>query len=228
MPASIVAIVPARDEADRVSDTLDALQTIEGVTRLIVVDDGSRDHTAALARSGGAEVLKAAPSGRPGGKGRALIAGLSQARRHEPEVVLLADADLGPSASQLGLLAGALDERRPASIAVFPPATGGGFGLVKRFARWEISRRTGFTPTEPLSGQRALHADALNTLPGIAPGFGAEVGMTLDLLAAGIEPFEVPILLEHRPTGRNVPGFVHRTRQGLDILHALGGTRIPW
>jgi hypothetical protein len=52
--------------------------------------------------------------------------------------------------------------------------------------------------------------------------------MTLDLLAAGIEPLETLVPLEHRPTGRTLSGFIHRARQGLDIIHALRGARIPW
>src|SRR3712207_8532993 len=44
----------------------------------------------------------------------------------------------------------------------------------------------------PISGQRALLTPALDALQhGIAPGFGAEVGMTLDLLSAGIKPLEI-------------------------------------
>jgi glucosyl-3-phosphoglycerate synthase len=52
--------------------------------------------------------------------------------------------------------------------------------------------------------------------------------MTLDLLAAGIEPLEIPLSLTHRPTGRNLRGFAHRARQGLDVVRALCGARIPW
>jgi hypothetical protein len=52
--------------------------------------------------------------------------------------------------------------------------------------------------------------------------------MTLDLLLAGIKPLELQLSLTHRPTGRNLPGFAHRARQGLDVARALGGTRVPW
>ena len=115
-------------------------------------------------------------------------------------------------------------------MATFPPAAAkGGFGLIKNLSRRAILRRTGYAPAEPLSGQRALLVTALEALHrGIAPGFGAEVGMTLDLLLAGIKPLELQLPLTHRPTGRNLPGFAHRARQGLDIARALRGTRIPW
>jgi glucosyl-3-phosphoglycerate synthase len=227
---STAAVIPARDEAATLAETLLALQTLAGLSHIIVVDDGSRDATAAIALDLGAEVLSASSSPKNGGKGHAIRAGLIHARRQNPDAILLADADLGASASQLAGLLDALDERHPAAVAAFPSAAAtGGFGLVKDFARRAILRRTGYAPSEPLSGQRALLVTALGALHrGIAPGFGAEVGMTLDLLVAGTRPLEIPLPLAHRPTGRNLPGFTHRARQGLDISRALRGARIPW
>jgi glucosyl-3-phosphoglycerate synthase len=223
------AVIPARDEAVTLAETLRALQSAVDLSLLIVADDGSRDATAEIARTLGAEVLPASPPGKAGGKGHALRRGLGRARAHDPDAVLLADADLGRSAAHLADLLAVLDEQHPVAVAAFPPAAPkGGFGLVKKHARRAIARRTGYTPAEPLSGQRALLAYALEALPGIAPGFGAEVGMTLDLLLAGIKPLELQLPLTHRPTGRNLPGFGHRARQGLDVARALGGTRIPW
>lgn len=223
-------MIAARDEAATLATTLDALQTIGGLTRLIVADDGSRDATAEIARSRGAEVLPASPSGRGRGKGHALRLGLAHARKGGQEALLLADGDLGSSATLLAVLLDALDEEHPVAVATFPPAAAeGGFGLVKNLSRRAIRRRTGYSPLEPLSGQRALLLSALDALRrGIAPGFGVEVGMTLDLLSAGIRPLEVPLPLAHRPTGRDLRGFAHRARQGLDIARALRGARIPW
>jgi glucosyl-3-phosphoglycerate synthase len=224
-------VIPARDEAATLAETLLALQAVAGLSRIIVVDDGSRDATAEIARHLGAEVLSASPPPKSGGKGHAIRAGLLNARRQDPDALLLADADLGASASQLAGLLDALDEHHPAVVAAFPPAGAatGGFGLVKDFSRRAILRRTGYAPSEPLSGQRALLVTALKALhQGIAPGFGAEVGMTLDLLSAGIKPLEIALPLTHRPTGRNLSGFAHRARQGLDISRALRGARIPW
>jgi glucosyl-3-phosphoglycerate synthase len=222
------AVIPARDEAATLADTLQALRTIPNLSHLIVADDGSRDATPDIALVLGADLVRASPPGKPAGKGHALRLGLIRTRTHTPDVVLLLDADLGHSAALLATLIAALDEDNPASIAAFPPAAKGGLGLVKRFARRAIASRTGHAPSEPLSGQRALLAPALDILPGVAPGFGAEVGMTLDLLAAGIRPLELPLPLTHRPTGRNLPGFAHRARQGLDVVRALRGARIPW
>lgn len=222
-------MIPARDEAATLAETIDGLRSIATMSRIIVADDGSRDDTAEIAHSHGAEVLSTSPPGKSRGKGHALRLGLIRACEHGSDALLLADADLGPSTTRLADLLDALDEQHPVVVAAFPPATAtGGFGLVKDFSRRAIHRRTGYAPSEPLSGQRALLTSVLDTLPGIAPGFGAEVGMTLDLLAAGIKPLELPLPLTHRPTGRNLAGFAHRARQGLDVARALRGARIPW
>ena len=229
MALTTAAVIPARDEAATLAETLHEMQNILGLCRILVVDDGSRDATAEIARRLGAEVLTASHPGKTVGKGHTLRLGLNHARKYKPDAVLLADADLGASAARLTGLLDILGEHHPVVVAAFPPsAATGGFGLVKNFSRRAILRRTGYAPLEPLSGQRALLLSALDALPGIAPGFGAEVGMTLDLLAAGVKPFEIPLPLTHRPTGRNLSGFVHRARQGLDVACALHGARIPW
>jgi glucosyl-3-phosphoglycerate synthase len=229
MALETAAVIAARDEAATLADTLRALHTIPNLSHLIVADDGSRDTTPDIALALGAELVHASPPGKPAGKGHALRHGLIHLRPYTPDAVLLLDADLGYSATLLATLIAALDEDILVSIAAFPPATTkGGFGLVKGFARSAIASRTGHILSEPLSGQRALLAPALDILPGVAPGFGAEIGMTLDLLAAGIEPLEIPLSLTHRPTGRNLRGFAHRARQGLDVVRALCGARIPW
>jgi glucosyl-3-phosphoglycerate synthase len=227
MEPRTVAVVPAKNEAETLQKTVKALRSVSGVSLVVVVDNGSSDNTKNVAERAGCEVLSV--SGK-NGKGGALVAGISRGLTFSPEAVLLADADLGESAARLAALLRALDDGSPVAVAAFPRsvASGGGFGLVKRFARREIRRRTGFSPVEPLSGQRALLVCALEELPGIAPGFGAEVGMTLDLLEAGIRPVEVAVDLSHRPTGKSVSGFLHRARQGADIFRALRGERLEW
>jgi glucosyl-3-phosphoglycerate synthase len=225
---STAAVIPARDEATTLPDTLRALLEALDPSYVIVADDGSRDATPEVARILGAEVVCASPTGKSAGKGHAIRSGLLRAREHGPDAVLLTDADLGLSAARLADLLTTLDGNHPLAVAAFPPASRGGFGIVKTFSRLAIARRTGYALAEPLSGQRALLSSALDALPGIAPGFGAEVGMTLDLLSVGIKPLELPLPLTHRPTGPNLSGFAHRARQGLDVVHALRGARIPW
>jgi hypothetical protein len=187
------------------------------VTEVVVVDDGSTDGTASEALAAGAGVLRLS---RPAGKGRALEGALR--RLPEPDVWLLADADLAATAGDLAqVLKPVLGGRADLAIATFPAGQGGGLGIVKRFAGWSIGLVCGFVPAEPLSGQRAVTAAALAACRPLARGFGVETAMTIDAVRAGLRVLEVPTALEHRATGRDASGFAHRGRQGLDILLAV-------
>ena len=213
-----VALVPAYDEDDRVGATVRALASIPGVSEVVVVDDGSRDATAAAALAAGATVLRSA---RRRGKGGALEGAL---RRLPPaDVWLLADADLGESATGLvPVLEAVLTDRADLAVAVLPPQAPAGLGTVRRFAGRAILLLTGFEAQQPLSGQRAVRGPALRACRPLAPGFGVEVAMTIDALRAGLRVREVAAPgLTHRATGRNAAGFAHRGRQGSDILRAV-------
>ena len=212
-----MALVPARNEADRIGATVAGLRAIPGVEEVVVVDDGSTDATASEALAAGAVVLRIP---HPAGKGRALEGALR--RVQTPDVWLFADADLGATASGLeAVLAPVLAGEADLAIATFPPGQGGGFGMVKRMAARAIRLLAGFEAAEPLSGQRAMTAAALSACRPIARGFGVETAMTIDVVRAGLHVIEVPVPLSHRPTGRGLGGFAHRGRQGLDIVLAI-------
>ena len=213
----VVALVAARDEADRIGDTVTALRGIARVSEVVVVDDGSRDDTASRALAAGATVLRL---DRSRGKGRALEGALR--RVPAAEAWLLADGDLGGTASELGpVLESVLTEEADLAIAVFPPGPAGGFGLVKRASARAIRLLAGLEVREPLSGQRALSGTALEAVRPLARGFGVETAMTIDAARAHLRVREVPAELGHRPTFRDLDGFRHRGRQGWDILLAV-------
>ena len=50
-----------------------------------------------------------------------------------------------------------------------------------------------------------------------APGYGMEIGMTIDAVRAGYRVAELELDLEHRATGRTFAGFLHRGRQLRDF-----------
>ncbi|HEX6230440.1 MAG TPA: glycosyltransferase [Actinomycetota bacterium] len=217
MSVRAVALVAARDEADRIGSTVAGLRGLPALAEVVVVDDGSRDPTAPNALAAGATVIR---TERPRGKGRALEGALR--RLPAADVWLLADGDLAEAASALDpVLATVLSGEADVAIGTFPPGQGGGFGLVKGAARRAIRVLAGFEPEEPLSGQRALTQAALEAVRPLARGFGLETAMTIDAIRAGLRVVEVPAALSHRPTYRDLRGFAHRGRQGLDILRAV-------
>ncbi len=214
-------IVAARNEAERVGATLEALATAFPGARVWVADDASSDGTAELALRHGARVVSRR---RPHGKGANVTAACEAMLSEGPDdpgTVLLCDADLGDTAGRLRPLAEAVDSGAcDLAIAAFTSRVGGGLGIAVGFAGWAIERRSGMRARAPISGQRAMRADVLRAVLPFAPGFGMEAGMTIDAVRAGYAVREIELDLEHRATGRTLGGFVHRGRQLRDIVRA--------
>src|SRR5690606_19347677 len=68
---SVVVLVAARNEADRIGGTLEALGRALPGAKILVADDASEDGTAEVAMVGGAEVIR---RGKPHGKGANMTA----------------------------------------------------------------------------------------------------------------------------------------------------------
>ncbi|MDP8956497.1 MAG: glycosyltransferase [Actinomycetota bacterium] len=212
---NVVALVAAHNEEGRIGSTVKALRAVDDIDHVVVVADGSTDRTPEEASAAGATVLTAP---RRMGKGGALDAALTRIPR--ARFYLFVDGDMADTAVEaMKLLHPVVTGRLDLAVGRLPAQAGGGFGLVKRMARWVVGL-TGFHPREPLSGQRAVTRDSLAAARPLASGFGTEVAMTMDLARLGFRIGEVPVEMTHRPTGRRLRGFVHRGRQGLDILRA--------
>lgn len=203
-------MVAARNEEERLGDTLAALGSAFPGARLIVADDASTDRTPDIAREAGAELVRAP---KRLGKGGANTPAAERALASDPDVVLLCDGDLGASAAALIGLVGHAD----LAIASFARRVGGGFGIALTTSRKIVEKHTGRYLDAPLSGQRALTAAALRDVLPFAPGFGMETAMDIDAIRAGLTVVEVELDLEHRATGRTLGGFLHRGRQLWDL-----------
>lgn len=224
----------ARDEADRIRATIDALAAAFPGAHLVVADDASSDETARISRAAGAEVVGRAASRGKGANVTAaaehVLASLSLAPRRSArpdaqsgraQVVVLCDGDLGASAAELPALVRAVERGEcDLAVAAFARRMGGGIGLARRAGRSAIRRLCGLQTEAPLSGQRAMRLEVLRSVLPLAAGFGMEVGMTVDAVRAGFRVSELELELAHRATGRTPAGFVHRGRQLRDIARA--------
>jgi hypothetical protein len=223
----VAVVIPARDEEDRIASTVTAAGGLPGVAFVVVVDDGSRDATAELARRAGAVVLRHA---RNRGKGAAMETGAEAVRladqreaRGSPRHLLFLDADLAETAARAGPLAepvraGTADM----TIAVFTATVKlGGHGLVVGLSGAGIRRATGWCPAQPLNGQRCLTRAAFEAARPLARGWGVETGLTIDLLRQGLRVTEVRVDLAHRATGTGLRAQLHRARQLAGVARAL-------
>ena len=215
---ALAAIVAARNEGDRIAATVSALREAFPAARIWVADDASEDGTAEKAMAAGAEVVR---RGKPHGKGANVSAAAEAALsvQEPPRLVLLCDGDLGTSAGQLKSLVKAVEGGEcDLAVASFSRRVGGGFGVALGFAGWTIRRLCGAETEAPISGQRAMRVEVLRAALPFAYGYGMEIGMTVDAVRAGFRLGEYELDLEHRATGRDLGGFLHRAKQLRDFL----------
>ena len=217
----LTILVAARDEEERIAETVASLRGLFPEVEIVVADDGSRDATAARAEAAGARVVRLPPRG----KGQALTLGEQEVA---PGSLLLCDADLR------GDLRPLVASNADLAVASFARREGGGSGLAKGAARRLVRALGGVDLREPLSGQRHLTPAARAACFPVAAGFGVETRMTIDAARAGLAVEEVELDLGHRGTGRDLRGFLHRGRQLADLVLAVGpqgvsfrGLRLP-
>jgi cellulose synthase/poly-beta-1,6-N-acetylglucosamine synthase-like glycosyltransferase len=213
----VAVVIPAYNEEGRIAATVGGASAIPGVGLVVVVDDGSSDATSELAEQAGAHVVRS-----PANRGKAAAMELGAATV----------TDLEQSAERAAPLVTAVrDGAADVAIATLPAQPGGGRGFVVNLARAGVLEATGWTAEQPLSGQRAMTRDAFAGALPLAHGFGVEVGMTIDVLAAGFRVVEVPVDLRHRVTGSDWRAQVHRGKQFWAVWRALRsrgvGPRLP-
>jgi hypothetical protein len=227
MPNGDVAVViPAKDEAQRIRATVHAAAELPGVGVVVVVDDGSVDGTAAIARDAGAVVTR---HDRNRGKAAAMETGAEAVRvldqrddRSQPRHLLFLDADLADSAAFAAPLSGEADM----TIAAFSSTVKlGGHGVVVGLSSSGTRRAIGWSPAQPLNGQRCLTRAAFEAARPLAAGFGVETALTIDLARQGLRITEVEVPLAHRATGTDLRSQLHRARQLADVARALATRR---
>jgi glycosyltransferase involved in cell wall biosynthesis len=103
----IIVIIPAFNEGKRVGDVVQS--SLAHCDRVIVVDDGSTDDTAAVARRAGAEVISHSQNL---GAGAATMTGIEAARRMRASVAVTIDADGQHSAEEIPLFLAPIKEGR--------------------------------------------------------------------------------------------------------------------
>ena len=227
----VAVVIPAKDEAQRIRATVTAAAELPGTSLVVVVDDGSVDGTGAIARDAGAVVTRH-PRNR--GKAAAMETGAEavrlldqQEQRTEPRHLLFLDADLADSAAFAApLTQPVISGEADMTIAAFSSTVKlGGHGVVVGLSSSGTRRAIGWSPAQPLNGQRCLTRAAFEAALPLATGFGVETALTIDLARQGMRITEVEVPLAHRATGTDLRSQLHRARQLADVARALATRR---
>jgi glycosyltransferase involved in cell wall biosynthesis len=205
-------VVPARNEESTVGDVVRAALGAHGVGRVVVVDDGSSDRTAAEARSAGAAVVA---GGAPGiaGKGRALDLGVQETTA---PVLVFFDADI-------------LDARAGHFEALAEPILAGGSWLSLGLLDYGPLRNPLFLRLPPITGLRALRREVFEAVaPERRHGFRIEI-MINEVVARRRLPSTIRVLhgLRHRTKVDKAgwraafPSYLAMTGELLGCLHTV-------
>jgi glycosyltransferase involved in cell wall biosynthesis len=186
------ALVPAFEAAETVGDVVDDLRRWLGVP-IVVVDDGSSDGTAQVARSRGAEVIR---HDKNRGKGAALATGLCEAARRGFDVAVTVDADgQHPGRSARAVLQGSDDGR--ALVLGVRDLESDGAPSRNRFGNAVSNFFLSFFARQPLRdtqcGLRRYPIRETLALGARAVGYAFEAEVILRALEAGLPLVEVPV-----------------------------------
>jgi len=213
----VAVIIPALNEELGLTRVLPAIPRDEAphavIVEVIVVDNGSSDGTAEVARRLGATVLHEPRRG----YGAACLRGLAYLSKHPPDVVVFLDGDGSDHPEEMGLLlapiaAGKADmvlgsrikgRREPG--AMLPHSY---WGNVLCCAVINLLHGTRFSDLGPF---RAVRYECLMALGVSHPDYGWTVEMQLKAVRAGLRVREVPVRYRRRLGRSKVSGTIRGT-----------------
>jgi glycosyltransferase involved in cell wall biosynthesis len=198
------------------------------ISEVIVVDNGSTDGTAQIARALPVRLVREARRG----YGSACLAGLEALEGRPPDVVVFLDGDYSDHPEELPLLLEALargadlviGSRRlgRAEPAALLPQARFGNALACLLIRWLYGHR--YTDLGPF---RAIRWDSYRRLGMRDTGFGWTAEMQVRALSTGLRVAEVPVSYRRRVGVSKITGTISGTlRAGYKILWTIARCRV--
>lgn len=221
-----LAVVPALDEEATVGRVIAEIRRVEPGMAIVVVDDGSTDRTAELARVAGATVLEL-PFNL--GIGGAVQTGFRYALQEGFDVVVQVDADGQHDPGELGrLLAPLLEERADVVIGsrFADRETEVHANRLRRLAMHAfgvvVSAAIGQRVRDTSSSFRALNRRAVAFCAVEYPhGFLETIEVTALLAHRGFRLVEVPVRMRPRRAGRSSLGILTSLAYAAKVLLAV-------
>ncbi len=192
---------------------------------VIVVDDGSSDRTAEVARQHGAQVIRHPVNM---GQGMAVLTGFIAALTGDYDVVIAMDADGQHNPAEIPKFVQRLAES-DAHIVVGSRVLGSdyrGAPLLRRLflgpLTWVINKLTGYRMTDSMCGFRAYRTQALQRVEHVLLDMWEPQYMSAEMFIrfsrAGLTVDEVPVTLADRQSGLSYKGTA---RYGWGIARAI-------
>jgi glycosyltransferase involved in cell wall biosynthesis len=198
----LAIVIPARNEAPRLPDVLDSLpSSLPGIGRIdrLIVDDGSHDGTAELAREHGARVARHAVNL---GKGAALRTGCEVALKFGADLIVTMDADGQHQAADLPRLLQPLLAGEADVVLTYREASSGSMPAVLKFGNVALSALVklffGVAIRDSQCGFRAFTAAAYPQLRWEARDYSVESEMLMRMARNHLRFAEIPIATVYR------------------------------
>ncbi len=218
----IALIIPARNEELPLPGVLGNVPA--GITRIVVVDNGSTDGTARIAADHGATVVAEPVAG----YGRACLAGLAILRSDPPDLVAFVDADGSDELSRLpDLIAPVVAGEQDLVLGRRIPDEPGALSFQQRFGHWlatGLIRLFWRHRYRDLGPMRVIRWEALERLAMTDQAFGWTVEMQVRAIRQGLRIREIDVPYHRRTAGtskisRTISGTI---RAGSTILWVIG------
>jgi dolichol-phosphate mannosyltransferase len=205
----ILLVAPAYNEESKIGEVVRRTPRAM-VDKILVVDDGSTDRTAAVAREAGAEVLSL---GTVRGVGYAIREGFETARRESFDVVVVIAGNNKDNPAEIPHLLDPICDQNYDFVMGSRYLPGGYYGgampgyrkLATRLHPWLISLVCGKKITESTNGFRAMKVAVLgdpriNLRQSWLDHYDLEVYLLLKLLKLRYKTTEVPVSKVYPPT----------------------------
>ena len=219
-----IAIVPAYNEEESVARVIDEIRAFDPDFEIVVVDDGSRDRTAAVAEQRGTHVVRL-PFNL--GIGGAVQTGFRYAFEQGFRLAVRVDGDGQHDPSQLGLLLGPVLADEADIVVGSRYAAGGGYRSSRSrrlgisILAGTVSMLVGRRITDPTSGFQALNRLAIGLFAADYPHDYPEVEATLMVHRHRLRLIEVPVQMRERAAGRSSIGSLAAVYYMVKVLLAL-------
>lgn len=217
----VVVLVPAFNEELTIGSVV--LKARLYAKHVIVIDDGSRDKTAEIARAAGAEVIEHVVNR---GKASALQTGFNVLKNKDFDIIVMVDGDGQHDMADIGAVIKPIVEKQ-ADVVIGSRFLKGGnsIPLKRRIGQGILNRITNagssIKVTDTQSGFRAINMKALGHMDFHSSGYAVEQNMIIHCAEAGLRIVEVPISVRYDvPNGHKQSSV----KMGMDLFSNIIAT----